>query len=62
MARCHGPGPLVRPNFTLLTWAFVAELLKDHERIRASMNALIDQEREVGCRNTVEEMAVWAKR
>ena len=43
-------------------WDFVAELLKDPERIRLSMNALIDQEREAGCRDTVEEVAAWAKK
>src|SRR5215217_552614 len=45
-----------------LMWDFVAELLKDPERIRLSMNALIDQEREAGCRDTVEEVAAWAKK
>jgi site-specific DNA recombinase len=45
-----------------LVWEFVSGLLKDPERIRVGMNALIEREREAGVRATDEEAAAWAKK
>lgn len=45
-----------------LVWEFVSSLLKDPERIRAGMEVLIDQEREVGARRPDEEVGRWAKK
>jgi hypothetical protein len=45
-----------------VVWDFVSGLLKDPERIRAGMNALIDREQEAGCRDMAEEAAAWAKK
>ncbi len=45
-----------------VVWDFVSGLLKDPERTRAGMNALIDQERAASSRSPGEEAAVWAKK
>jgi site-specific DNA recombinase len=43
-------------------WSFVSDLLKDPERIRVGMNALIEQERAVGSRDLAKEAATWAEK
>jgi len=45
-----------------VVWEFVAGLLKDPERIRAGMDALIEREREAGSRDTGQEATAWASR
>ncbi len=45
-----------------LVWEFVFGLLKDPERVRAGMEALIDRERETGIRRPAEEAAGWAEK
>ena len=45
-----------------LVWGFVSGLLKDPERVRAGMEALIDRERETGIRRPAEEAAGWAEK
>ena len=45
-----------------VVWDFVSGLLKAPERIRAGMNALIDQERAASSRSPGEEATVWAKK
>ncbi len=45
-----------------LVWEFVSNLLKDPERIRVGMNALIDRESEAGCRDSGEQAAAWTKK
>ncbi|MBA2510421.1 MAG: recombinase zinc beta ribbon domain-containing protein [Rubrobacteraceae bacterium] len=45
-----------------LVWGFVFDLLKDPERVRAGMEALIDRERETGIRRPAEEAAGWAEK
>lgn len=43
-------------------WSFVSRLLKDPERIRAGMEALIEQERANGPRYFPKEEAAWAEK
>ena len=43
-------------------WSFVSDLLKNPERIRAGMNALIEQERSHGPRDLAKEVATWAQK
>jgi site-specific DNA recombinase len=43
-------------------WSFVSNLLKDPERIRAGMEALINQERAAGPRDLAKEAAMWAQK
>jgi hypothetical protein len=43
-------------------WAFISDLLKDPERIRAGMEALIEQEQAVNPRDADEQAAAWAKK
>ncbi len=43
-----------------LVWEFVSNLLKDPERIRVGMDALIDRESEAGCRDSGEQATAWA--
>jgi site-specific DNA recombinase len=43
-------------------WSFISDLLKDPERIRAGMDALIEQERSHGPRDLTKEMATWAQK
>src|SRR5215210_1883425 len=43
-------------------WEFVSSLLKDPERIRAGMNALIEWELASHDRDTGEEAAAWVKK
>ncbi len=45
-----------------LVWKFISGLLKDPERIRTGMEALIDREREAGVRCPDEEAATWAEK
>lgn len=45
-----------------IVWEFVSGLLKDPERIRAGMNALIDRERAAGIHDTGEQAAAWTKK
>jgi site-specific DNA recombinase len=45
-----------------VVWEFVSGLLKDPERIRAGMDALIEREREAGSRDTGQEATVWASK
>ena len=45
-----------------LVWGFVFGLLKDPERVRAGMEALIDRERETGIRRPAKEAAGWAEK
>ncbi|MDQ3924332.1 MAG: recombinase family protein [Actinomycetota bacterium] len=45
-----------------VVWEFVSSLLKDPERIRADMHALIEREREAGSRNTGQEATAWASK
>ena len=45
-----------------LVWEFVSNLLKDPERIRAGMNALIARESEADCRASGEQAAAWTKK
>jgi hypothetical protein len=43
-------------------WSFVSDLLKDPERIRAGMDALIEQERAHGPGDLAKEAAMWAQK
>ena len=43
-------------------WGFVSSLLKDPERIRVGMDALIDREWAAGTQNANEQSAAWAKK
>jgi hypothetical protein len=43
-------------------WSFVSDLLKDPERIRAGMDALIEQERADSPRDLTKEAATWAEK
>ncbi len=43
-------------------WSFVSDLLKNPERIRAGMEALIEQERADGPRDLAKEAATWAQK
>jgi site-specific DNA recombinase len=43
-------------------WSFVSDLLKDPERIRAGMNALIEQERADSPRDLTKEAATWGEK
>src|SRR5215210_4554639 len=45
-----------------IVWEFISGLLKDPERIRVGMNALIEREREAGSRSADEEGAAWANK
>jgi len=45
-----------------MVWDFVSDLLKDPERIRAGMDALMDRGREGGFQDASEEAAAWAKK
>jgi Recombinase zinc beta ribbon domain len=45
-----------------LVWVLVSGLLKDPERIRAGMEALIERERDAGIRRPDEEAATWAQK
>ena len=45
-----------------IVWEFVSGLLKDPERIRAGMDALIEREREAGSRDTGQEATVYASK
>lgn len=45
-----------------IVWEFVSGLLKDPERIRNGMNALIDRERAAGIHDTSEQAAAWTKK
>jgi hypothetical protein len=43
-------------------WSFISDLLKDPKRIRAGMNALIEQERADAPRDVAKEAATWAEK
>jgi site-specific DNA recombinase len=45
-----------------LVWEFVSGLLKDPEKIRAGMNALIDREQGAGPRDAGKEAEAWAEK
>jgi hypothetical protein len=45
-----------------VVWEFVSGLLKDPERIRAGMAALIEREWEAGSRDTGQEATAWASK
>jgi hypothetical protein len=45
-----------------VVWKFVSGLLKDPERIRVGMNALIDRERAAGIHDMGEQAAAWTKK
>jgi site-specific DNA recombinase len=46
----------------VVIWSFVSDLLKDTERIRAGMDALIEQERAHAPRDLAKEVATWAEK
>src|SRR5215203_6149951 len=45
-----------------VVWAFISDLLMDPERIRAGMEALIDQERAFEPRDLDRETKAWTKK
>ena len=50
------------PDAEPVVWEFVSGLLKDPERIRSGMDALIDRERKYGRTNTGQEAEAWGKK
>jgi site-specific DNA recombinase len=61
MGLCRQPS-LRASKVEPVVWDFISGLLKDPERIRAGMEALIEQEQAVSPRDADEQAAVWAKK
>ena len=71
--KCRGRSPLGRAGLCKqgairasavepLVWHFIADLLKNPERIRAGMERLIDEERDAGRGDPERESRVWAEK
>jgi hypothetical protein len=61
MGLCRQPS-LRASKVEPVVWAFVSGILKDPERIRAGMEALIEQEQAISPRDADEQAAAWTKK